>query len=424
MALSTTMPAGWSQANGGYTYTDPSTGQTWYGTYGDNSVLPSSTPTTAAVPALGTGGNTSWTNPGTMAAQSGIGGGLQNAIDAAVYGNTQQFALTQKQIDAQIDLANRNYQLAVNADQRAQALQDLQFWQAEQNRIVQQQNQYVDLAKTLLQAAVEKSSRPNDYYQYNKLMSGGRDIFSQVSGGAQPAFQATSGPFEPGNITDILARLGVPKFPQTTPYAGGTGGSGGASTGGAGIPGVPAPGVSGVTQAQADAVAGGLGIDPKFLYEYVHEKGSLPSMDDLNNWMNAKGYRDPNTRKLTGKMPTAGWQGAEMNRLTGADAEQARQQYGTGGPGVQGVVGGQAAVAAPPVTAGTAPAAYQRTPTTGDYEWAKAMVPANITDPATRDYFAQAIAIGRGGGGVADEFYNSTGEGQYQSYNDEKGYYE
>lgn len=314
MALSLVMPSGWSTANG-YTYTDPSTGQTWYGTIGDNSVLPTPGGNTSTIPPLGTGGNTSWT----ATAPGGTGGstassGISGLIDAAAYGNTQNFELEKQKVDAAIEDANRRYQLAKNADDRAAALQDWQFWQGEQNRILAEQSRYTDLAKTLLNAAVEKSSRPNDYYQYNKLMSGGRDIFSQVSGGAQPAFQAAAGPFEPGNITDILARLGVPAFKQTTPYAGGSGTGG---TGGAGIPGVPAPGQSGVTQAQADAVADGLGIDRKFLYQYVQEKGSLPDLPSLNAWMTSKGYRNANG-SMTGRVPNVGWQGARGDAVPGA----------------------------------------------------------------------------------------------------------
>lgn len=300
------------------------------------SVATAPAPTTAAPPAtppLGTGGNTSWTDPATIAAQGTGGGygGIGGLIDAAAYGNTQNFELTRQQVQAQIDLANKNYQLAVNADQRAQALLDLQKWQAELNRVEHEQQQYTDLAKTLLNAAVEKSSRPNDYYQYSKLITGGRDVFSQVSGGAPPAFQAPAGAFEPGNITDILARLGVPAYPQTTPLPGGTGGGTGGST--AGIPGVPPPGQSGVTQAQADAVADGLGIDRKFLYQYVQEKGSLPDLPSLNAWMTSKGYRNANGQ-MTGRVPNVGWQGAAGDQGPGARADAVPGAQGGSGPGV------------------------------------------------------------------------------------------
>lgn len=184
-------------------------------------------PTTGAVPPLGTGGNTSWTDPTTQSAQHPGAGNIPGLIDAVTYGNTQTFAQKQQELEAKIADANRTYMLARNADERAAALQNLTFWQAEQTRITTAQNQYLDLAKTLLQAATTKSSQPQDYFQANKMMAGGRDIFQQASGGAAPAFSAESGRAQPGDISDILARLGVPAFKQTSPYTGptGTGGS-------------------------------------------------------------------------------------------------------------------------------------------------------------------------------------------------------
>jgi hypothetical protein len=227
-------------------------------------------------------------------------------------------------------------------------------------------------------------------------MAGGRDIFDRISGGATPAFQAASGPTQPGNITDILARLGVPAAPQTTPLGttGQMGGSG-ATTGGAGIPGVPAPGVGGVTEAQADAVADGLGIDRRILREYVRERGSLPSLPDLQAWMNAKGYRNPDG-SMTGRMPAG-------------DPAPGRESNQTAGGGA-GTAGGPTAVAAPPAAAAPPAGPPGTRPTTGDWEWARAMVPGNIKalGPEYEDYFAQQIARGRGN---ADEgFYNASGE--------------
>lgn len=392
MALTATKPPGWN-ANQDYTYTGAD-GVTYYGRTGDGSTLPTPAGFTPNPNAVGTGAivNPSGTAPG-GGASTASQGGLGALIDAAAYGNTQAFELEKQKVEAAIENANRQYQLARNADERASALFELQKWQAELNRVTKQQDQYTDLAKTLLQAAVEKSSRPNDYFQYNKLVSGGRDIFNQVSGGAPAAFSAPAGRFEPGDITDILSRLGVPAYPQTTPL-GGTGAA----------PGAPAAGQqpsSAVSQAQADAVADGLGIDRRFLYEYVAERKSLPDLSGLQQWMTAKGYRGQDGR-MTGKVPGVGWQGG----ASAAGDARPPQQSQMAAPG--GGSGGTTAVAAPPPPA---------QPQGNAWDWARQFVPRDIAalGKEYEDYFAEAIALGRGGGGVAEGFYNATGEQENQN---------
>ncbi len=162
-------------------------------------------------------------------------------IDATVYGSTKTYELDKQKVAAAIEQAkkdyelkkqelealiqdaNRKYALTQNADERAEALQELNFWQAEQNRIMAQSKQYTDTATTLLQASVQAASKPGNYFQANKYMSGGRDIFDQVRGGAPPAFSGATGRMESGNISDLMARLGMPALQQTTPFTGGTG---------------------------------------------------------------------------------------------------------------------------------------------------------------------------------------------------------
>lgn len=116
----------------------------------------------------------------------------------------------------QVQEAARRYALAVTAEERNQAYLDLQRWQAELNKVQAEQGLYTDVAKTVLGAATQLASRPDDYVRYNQVVSGGRDIFDVMSGKSAPgaAFGGPAGQIRPGSVEDMLGRLGL-KYPTT-----------------------------------------------------------------------------------------------------------------------------------------------------------------------------------------------------------------
>lgn len=349
MALTTVRPPNFDTNQGDYSYQDPATGLTYYGTYSDASALPANG---AADPAaVGTGAITT--------AQGGGGGsGLGGLVDSVAYGNTQNFELQKKQVEAAIADAQERLKLAQNADQRAAAFLELQKWTAERDRILAVQKQYSDTAIALLNAATQLRG-PANYFQYNQATSGGRDIFDQLAGGQPRAdFSAMQGRATPASVTDILAAIGMPTAPQTTPL-GGTPGAPGAAPSAAGAP----------SQAQADQVADGLGIDRSFIREYVGETGKLPDLPSLNDWMNRKGYRDPSGR-MTGKMP--------------GGQQATRAAAGTGGGVAAAGAGGSAAVAAPPVAAPVAPPINGPNEQAAFSRWVNAQL-TGIDDEATKE---------------------------------------
>jgi len=180
---------------------------------------------------------------------------LQNYADAAAYGNTQD-------LQARINEAANRYAVARTDQERQLAYLDLQRWQAELAKVQFAQTRYDQMARALLEASVQLSSQPKDYFRFNQYTSGGRDIFAQMSQ-AGPAFSGPTGPVEPGSVDDLLRRLGIGPAPATPatpsivqpgaglpsipglpgsvgggsyPSAGGGGGGGGGGGSSAGLP--------------------------------------------------------------------------------------------------------------------------------------------------------------------------------------------
>lgn len=227
------------------------------GPFDDQSVIEAYARTTKG-PVSGAGGQSD--------GSPGSAGGLGPLLDAAGYGNTRQDARDQALNDARVKDITDRLALAKNEDERAALQQelnqqlaadsrydanrnsDLNRWletqkQAQQGqqyeegrydtRLSSERNLYSDLAQNLLNASVTLGSRPEDYFKYNQMLSGGKDIFGQLFGGeATPAFSAPTGQIKSGNIGDLVNRLGMPGVPGGWTTGGGPGG----------VPGMGGPG--------------------------------------------------------------------------------------------------------------------------------------------------------------------------------------
>ncbi len=193
----------------------------------------------------------------------GTGGPLDDLIRAGLYGNEQEFqlkknadqraqnaqdfaqqssrdarydALRQAELNRydqnrQFDLGryDQNTQNALNRyenrrtteegrlDSRLnQALQNQQFQQGRfDTRLANDRSLYSSLAQNLLNGAVQLGARPRDYFKYNQMLSGGRDIMQQLFGDQPVAdFSGfTGGAPEAGRISDLMGALGMRQVP-------------------------------------------------------------------------------------------------------------------------------------------------------------------------------------------------------------------
>lgn len=228
------------------------------GPFDDQSVIEAYARTTQG-PVSGANGQSSNGTPGSAS-------GLGPLLDAAVYGNTRQDDRDQALNDARVkDILDR-LMLAKNEDERAALQQelnqqlaadarydsnrnsDLNRWLETQKmaqqgqqfeegrydtRLNNERNLYSTLGQNLLNASVTLGSRPEDYYKYNQMLSGGKDLLGQLfSDEAIPAFSAPTGEIRSGNIGNLLQQLGMPGIPGGWTTGGGAGN----------VPGMGAPG--------------------------------------------------------------------------------------------------------------------------------------------------------------------------------------
>jgi len=177
----------------------------------------------------------------------GSGNGLGSLLDGVGLANTNQDNRLTKLNDAQVDQIRSQIKLAENGDARAQQqldalieqigdqrfdknrADDLNRWldmqkmaqQGDQfqqtrydNRLSGERSLYSNLAQNLLNASVQLGSRPEDYFKYNAMTSGGKDIFQQMfSNDAIPAFSAPTGQLKSGNIADLMNQIGMTGVP-------------------------------------------------------------------------------------------------------------------------------------------------------------------------------------------------------------------
>lgn len=207
-----------------------------------------STPPSASPGAPASPGDTPATGTGTTGGTTGsVSSGLGPLVDAAAYGNTQT-------LQAQIDDAIRRYALARTAEERNQAYMDLQRWQTELGKAQHDQSRYDAMAQALLSASVQLQNSPKDYFKFNQMTSGGRDIFAQMQQ-AGPAFAGPTGPVEPGSVGDLMARLGIGPSPATPATPAGVL-PGAANPSNPGLPAIPVPGSAGVPGALQPGAGG------------------------------------------------------------------------------------------------------------------------------------------------------------------------
>lgn len=178
---------------------------------------------------LQTAGYGDWNNPNlteadynriSANAQAGGGtdtsGSLQKLLDAIATGDTQKFQEAIREFNVSAAEKQREFDAA-------QAAQQGQFntsttegaRQFSLANALKQQEDYSGLASDLLKTASSLRG-PQDYYQYQKMLSGGRDLMSQLYGN-QPnaAFSQVQGKLTPTSLTDVMTQLGFKQAPQT-----------------------------------------------------------------------------------------------------------------------------------------------------------------------------------------------------------------
>jgi hypothetical protein len=143
----------------------------------------------------------------------------QDYLVAQQHINEGQFQDTRYDAQRQTDLAryvgenqynlNRydtNAQSALNRWNQQQQFEEGRY----DTRRAGDQDRYSTMAQNILKASVDLGSRPEDYFKYNQMLSGGRDILAQLSGN-QPtaAFSAPTGRLQAGQVGDVLAALGM-----------------------------------------------------------------------------------------------------------------------------------------------------------------------------------------------------------------------
>ena len=157
----------------------------------------------------------------------GGGAGYWGGVGAALGDTNQQnFDWTKESFWANYNESKRQFDadLALKAQQMGLSQQQFEEGKRQFDR-----SQYSNLAQSLLSNSVELGSRPGDWLKYAQYTNGGKDIFQQLFGSqAAPAFGAPTGYSPTGNISDLLAKLGVTPgtVPGTTPPTGTTGPTG------------------------------------------------------------------------------------------------------------------------------------------------------------------------------------------------------
>lgn len=93
--------------------------------------------------------------------------------------------------------------------------QDDWRWQKDFDKQADQfnQGQYNTMARSILDASVNMTG-PRDYAKYQQMLSGGRDVLSQMQGGTPQAGFGMSGNVEPRQVSDILEAMGMIRRPQ------------------------------------------------------------------------------------------------------------------------------------------------------------------------------------------------------------------
>lgn len=121
------------------------------------------------------------------------------------------------------ELQNQQTQQGRLDSRLGQQLQNQQFQQGRfDTQRTNDRSLYSSLAQSLLNAAVERGSKPEDYFKYNQMLSGGKDIVQQLFGDQPTADWSgfTGGEPQAGRVTDILDRLGLPQIPGGSVGAG------------------------------------------------------------------------------------------------------------------------------------------------------------------------------------------------------------
>lgn len=124
----------------------------------------------------------------------GGGGSMQAILDAIASGDTQQFNEAVRQYND--TLTNNDYQFSTDT-------------------ALKQQEDYANLADKLLTTAASLRG-PQDYFQYDQYLNGGKNLFQQLYGN-QPAaaFGGYSGPTpQPATIQSLMQSLGFSQAPQ------------------------------------------------------------------------------------------------------------------------------------------------------------------------------------------------------------------
>jgi hypothetical protein len=176
---------------------------------------PTTTTTTpsSSVPSLPPG-----SDPRTMTADQLRALGYGALLDGIGYSNTQKYLMEKELNDARVkDLLDR-LKLAQNDDERAAILQDFNIQAARDARYDKNRagdlDRWSSLAQNLLTNATELGSRPEDYFKYNKYLSGGRDIYQQMMEGTPAQGGAPTGEIKAGSISNLLNQLGINSAPN------------------------------------------------------------------------------------------------------------------------------------------------------------------------------------------------------------------